>query len=292
MKNFCTVADFNFLNRVLALNKSLKKYSDKYILHLLCLDDQIFNSINDENIKLYKLENLYENDKSLFHARNNDPSREALINSAGNIDKAKRLQFIWTLSPYFTWYCLDTLECDDVLYIDADIYFFSNWENLYKHLDKISVGIVEHRCETSTLNGKYNVGIVYFKNDINGYKCLTWWKNCLLFTDHQYYSTHSSCGDQKYLELFPELFQNVSVLDKFIGHLAPWNFNQHLYKKDKILWNNLEQDLLYCHFSNFKTDFDKNTYTVAERHGIVKPSNDFIKKICDEYYESLKETKC
>ena len=44
MKNFCCVADFNFLNRVVALDKSLKKYSEEYALHLLCLDKKIFES--------------------------------------------------------------------------------------------------------------------------------------------------------------------------------------------------------------------------------------------------------
>lgn len=291
MKNFCTIADFSFLNRVLALNKSLKKFSNNYTLHLLCLDESIFNSIKEDNIKLYKIQDLLI-DKNLFNAQNNKPSREALLNTNGDIEKAKKLQFIWSLSPYFSWYCIDNLNCEDILYIDSDIYFFTNWENLYKHLDSVSIGIIEHRCYTSPVNGKYNVGIVYFKNDIDGYKCLSWWKNCLLFTDHEYYSTHSSCGDQKYLELFPVLFKNVVVLDKFIGHLAPWNFNDHLYKDNKIIWNNLEQELLYCHFSNFKPNFENNTYTVAERHGIIYPTNDFIKKICDEYYESLKGEIC
>lgn len=291
MKNFCTVADINFASKVIALNNSLKKFSNNYTLHLLCLDTEIFNKIKDKNIKLYKLEDLL-NDKLLYNCKNNQPSREALINSQNNIEKAKKLQFIWSLSAYFTWYCLENINCEDILYVDADIYFFNNWESLYYYLHEVSVGIVEHRCITSPLNGKYNVGIVYFKNDFDGYKCLTWWKNCLLFTDHEFYISHGTCGDQKYLELFPELFNNVAVLDKFIGHLAPWNFSNHEFKNNKIIWNKTEQDLLYCHFSNFKPDFKNNSYIVAQRHGIINPTNDFIKNICDEYFESLKETAC
>lgn len=291
MKNFCTIADYDFLTRVLALNKSLKNFSSNYTLHLLCLDNKIYDSINDKNIKLYKIENLLK-DEILFKAKNNPPSREAILNTNKNIEKAKNLQFIWSLSAYFTWYCLENLECEDVLYIDSDIYFFNSLENLYSNLNNVSVGIVEHRCETSTLNGKYNVGIVYFKNDINGYKCATWWKNCLLFTDHEFYMSHGTCGDQKYLELFSKLFSNVVVLDKFIGHLAPWNFHEHLYKGKKIIWRGLEQDLLYCHFSNFKPDFKNNTYIPAQRHGIIQLNNEYIKKIYDTYFYTLKEFEC
>jgi hypothetical protein len=291
MKNFCTVADSGFLNRVLALNKSLKKFSSNYKLHLLCLDDKIYESIDDSNIQLYKLESLLE-DKHLLEAKDNPPSRESLLNCSGDLIKAKRLQFVWSLSAYFSWYCLENLNCEDILYIDSDIYFYNNWEDLYSNLNNVSIGIVEHRCLTSPLNGKYNVGIVYFKNDLDGYKCLTWWKNCLLFTNHEFYKTHNTCGDQKYLELFPVLFKNVVILDKFIGHLAPWNINEHKYEDEMIIWNNVKQKLLYFHFSNFKPDFDKNTYIPAQRHGILHLNNSFLKSIYDEYFESLKETKC
>ena len=127
------------------------------------------------------------------------------------------------------------------------------------------------------------------KNDLDGYRCAFSWKNWLLTVGHEYYESHSTCGDQKYLELFPILFDNVIVLDKFIGHLAPWNFLSHEYKKNKIIWNGIEQDLLYCHFSNFK--LTPNGYVVAARHGYNSPPNQYIKSISDEYYEKLRQYK-
>ena len=293
MRNFCTVADNDFFNKVSALNYSLSTNScdsQDYSLHLLCLDDEIYEKCNNqENITCHKLSDLVRSDLLLSKSKNNAPSREALINSNGDIDKAKYIQFIWSLSAYFSWWCLENLEIEDILYIDSDIYFFSNYEKLYDHLEDCSIGIVEHRCPYNPDNGKYNVGIVYFKNDLDGYKCSSWWKNCLLFTNHQYYQTHGKCGDQKYLELFPQLFNNVSVLDDHIGHLAPWNFSHHRYEDKQIIWNNKKQDLLYCHFSNFK--YDDKGYELAPRHGYQTPPNNFVKKIADIYYNALKENK-
>ena len=288
MKNFCTAADVNFAPRVLALNDSLKKFSNDYTLHLLCLDKEIFDAIEDENIKKYSLSSLMRTDKLLESASSNKPSREALINSK-SIEQATKLQFIWALSAYFSWYCLDVLEIEDILYIDSDIYFYNDWRVIYESVGEASVGIVEHRCKYNPDNGKYNVGIVYFKNDLDGYRCAFFWKNWLLTVGHEYYESHSTCGDQKYLELFPILFDNVIVLDKFIGHLAPWNFLSHEYKKNKIIWNGIEQDLLYCHFSNFKLTPDG--YVVAARHGYISPPNQYIKSISDEYYEKLRQYK-
>ena len=288
MKNFCTLADNNFYDRVAALNDSLCNFSKNYKLHLLCLDDEIYEKCKDkDNFICYKIKDLLENDPSLRKSKENEPSREAFIVSKGDLEGARKNQFAWLLAPYFSWWCLENLEIDDILYIDADIYFYSSYNELYQHLDDCSIGIVEHRCPYNPDNGKYNVGIVYFKNDLDGYKCSSWWKNCLLFTDHQYYSTHGKCGDQKYLELFPQLFNNVKVLDEYIGHLATWNFLQHEYKNDKIIWKGKEQKLLYCHFSNFKCNTDG--YQIAPRHGFQAPPNGFVKKIADIYYNVLKE---
>jgi len=288
MKNFCTVADRNFCDRVLALNQSLYKHGDDYTLHLLCLDDEIYNSTKDiKNIIRYHIDDLLKEDTFLSRSLENPPSREALINSRGNIEAAKKVQFIWSLSCYFSWWCLDKLDPEDILYIDADIYFYSSYKSLYPHLKDCSIGIVEHRCNYNPDNGKYNVGIVYFKNDIDGYKCSTWWKNCLLFTNHEYYSTHNTCGEQKYLELFETLFSGVKVLDPYIGHLAPWNFLFHSYDGDKIIWKGEKQELLYCHFSNFKIDKKNHTYSLAPRHGFEVPPNKFIKDIADQYYNVL-----
>jgi len=243
MKNFCSISDFKFKNKLLALNESLRRYDSNYVLNVLCLDSELKKfllNLQDNNIRIYDLDNLINQDKKLASSKYNNPSREALNNTKGNIEKAKELQFIWSLSPYFTWYCLEHLDIEEILYIDSDIYFFSNWNQIYESTKNSSVGIVEHRCNYNPDNGKYNVGIVYFRNDIDGYKCCTWWKNCLINTNHEYYNTHSSCGDQKYLELFEILFQKVKVLDTDIGHLAPWNYYFHSYRNNKIIWDGRE----------------------------------------------------
>jgi hypothetical protein len=295
MNNFCTLADNNFTEKVLALNTSLKRHQENYVLHLLCVDDEIYRKCNEPNIKKYKISDLLREDVNLRTARSNPPSREALLNTGNDFLQAQKLQFLWALASYFSWWCLENLEVDDILYIDSDIYFLRGLEDLEKSVEDCSVGIVEHRCPYNPVNGKYNVGIVYFKNDFEGYKVLTWWKNCLLRHDNEYFQTHGTCGDQKYLEVFEQLSTNVKVLDEDIGHLAPWNFNYHGYTNNKIVWNKKEQELLYCHFSNFKPKYDINSYELAPRHGFLKEpthsahQQQFIKLIADQYYNDLRE---
>mgnify|MGYP003134222438 CR=1 FL=1 len=289
MIDFCTLADINFRDRIVALKESLYEHNPGSVLHLLCLDDKIYNSLNNTDIKCYKISKLMNSDRLLRRCRNNKPSREALLNTNNEIEKAKYLQFIWSLSAYFTWWCLENLDLPEITFVDGDIYFYSNLEPLRSATLDASVGIVEHRCPYNPVNGKYNVGIVYFKNDLDGYKCSTWWKNCMLLPDNEFYETHGMCGDQKYLELFGELFDNVKVIDKDFGHLAPWNFVYHSYNEEKIVWQGNNQTVLYCHFSNFEPNFETGTYSVARRHGFVDPPNHFIKRMTDKYYNSLRE---
>lgn len=290
MKNFCTVSDSKFRDRVLALNCSLSKYSDNYKLHLLCLDDSIYESVkNNKNIICYKIFDLLNNDSQLVSCRDNAPSREAIVAGGGDINKAKNIQFIWALSAYFSNYCLLNIpNIDSILYIDSDIYFFDNWEKIYDYTTNINIGLVEHRIKHYHNNGKYNVGIVFFKNNQQGIDCSSLWRDLLLYTGHRFYESHGDCGDQKYLELFSNFFNGVESFDNFFGHLAPWNFKYHTFTENSILWNSMEQKVMYCHFSNFVPNFDNDTYIPAPRHGITKLDNQLLQKIYDEYYQVLK----
>ena len=87
MKNFCTVSDGNFCDRVWALNRSLSNGSKDYKLHVLAIDDDAYLKFsntengNNNNIKIYKLQDLIELDPLLAKSRKNKPSYEAVNGS-------------------------------------------------------------------------------------------------------------------------------------------------------------------------------------------------------------------
>jgi hypothetical protein len=285
MKYFCTITDRRFLSRVYALNDSLGKFNKDYKLLTLCIDFDEPQSTKD-NIVFYKLNDLL-NDTELLKAKNNPPSPEALLNR--NYEEAKNVQFVWSLSSYFTNFCINLdFVTEDILYIDADIYFFSDWSIIYNYTKHMDIGLVEHRMPWTGNSGKYNVGIVYFKKNTNGINCSDFWKNCLLNTDHEFYKDYGGCGDQKYLELFPSIFNNVDSFDNYIGHLAPWNLPYHQYIDNKIIWNNHIQDVMYYHFSNFY--YDEQSFIPAPRHHIHDVSSvPLLQKLHEEYYNTLKK---
>ena len=290
MTNICTIADDNFRLRFLAMRESIVRYDGEYNLNLLCLDDEIYDFIskNYSDVNCYRIEDLVEEDSELATARENNPSYEALNVCKGNVEDAKRLQFIWALASYFSWYCLKKLNLSDILYVDADIYFFNSMDYIDELKILGSIGLIENRIPDTSVNGRFNVGIIYFKNDEQGLSCCEFWKECLLNPENEYYSEYGVCGDQKYLELFDKLYEGVFVFDDYIGHLAPWSLPYHKFIGTKGMWNGRLQDIIFFHFSNFDYDFGKGTYVPARRHNIVTlPQNSTPHQMYEEYYKCL-----
>lgn len=301
MKNFCSISDKNYLNKVLTLYKSLiNTQNSNFLLHIICLDDYTFSFFNKnkfEKINSIHIKQMENEDFSLkYFKTNNIPSNEAISNANAQKKDPKYIQFCWALAPYTCWYLLENLKIESILYIDSDLYFYKDIEEIYQEISNKSVGIIRHRIDYIESAGEYNVGIVYFNNDYAGLSCSKWWKSVLLDSKNQYAKKYGTCGDQKYLELFIPLFgsENVCVIDEKIGHLAPWNVTFHRYEEEKIVWENRKQDLFFFHFAHFVPDFENNKFKSSYNKewiwGIPEQTNDYVKKIYDDYFLACKES--
>ena len=79
MKNFSTVCDSNFCDRVWALNQSLSRWSDDYTLNILCLDQKAKDQFDlkvekNKNISTFFIEDLKREDPILNRSSSNEPS--------------------------------------------------------------------------------------------------------------------------------------------------------------------------------------------------------------------------
>jgi hypothetical protein len=276
MKNICTLSDINYLHQGLALYDSLNKHSTNFKLHYLCLCDNsysIISKIENENIQAYNIKDLLKNDAKLVDIKNNDYS-----------------YFCWLLSSYF---CNKLLpDFNNIMYVDSDIYFHKDVQIIYDEIGDRDVGIFRHRMFPLDLErgeGKYNVGVVYFKNSEGGNRTLWWWADAVL---NKKYPELATCGDQKYLDKFPALCKNIYI-DKNIGHGAPWQWQVYeLLGDDKIIWEGQQQELIFTHFASFK--LTKSSYIPTIHHRCYTPisayeNNIHLKSIYDNYYLKIKE---
>jgi hypothetical protein len=289
MKHITIVSDSKYLIFGVALIDSLHKTATIPItIHYFCIDDHCFTILQRlqlDNVIPYEPSTLFnESNQVLCHIKKTD------------------FQYLcWSLASIFTNHILHTIECDSVTYIDSDIYFHKDIQLLFNEFGEKDCGIFKHRFlqdyEESPY-GKYNVGIVYFKNSTIGREVSHWWSDAVL---HRKYPKLATCGDQKYLDLFPRICGKDNIyIDDNIGHGAPWNwlvYGLDAVKDGIITWRGQTQPLVFTHFSKFGTDFPNNKFTCTSSiYGIYTHNGKIYEipglyQLHAEYFNALKIAK-
>ncbi|MDR9894882.1 FkbM family methyltransferase [Aetokthonos hydrillicola Thurmond2011] len=245
MYYFCTYFDHRYLPRGLALYRSLKQHCSGFKLWVLCLNStcyDILSQLNLPDIYLISLEDFEQNDDELLIAKQN----RTLI------------EYYFTCTPSLPLYILNKCaEVDLITYLDADLYFFSNPERLYKEIGDNSIAIIEHRFSQKNEHlikyGIYNVGWLSFRRDEYGLSCLRWYREqCLEWCYDRV--EENRFADQKYLDDWTTRFENVVVLEHKGANVASWNIDKYKINGHKNqVWID-EQLLIFYHFHSF----DKN----------------------------------
>jgi len=284
MKNICTVSDINYLYKGLTLYESLISKNKNLIIHYLCIDDLTFDKItkySSPNLIPYHINTLLSEDNNLLGLKLNEYK-----------------YFCWSLASYFSNYLLNK-GLESITYIDSDIYFHENIDYIYNEIGSNEIGIFRHRqfeLSSPKLEGWFNVGVVYFKNNKIGRHICNWWANSVLYKKYPHLAT---CGDQKYLDEFLNMCpEDYIFIDGNIGHGAPWQWQLYDYseyeKNGNIIWDGKTQKLIFSHFSQF--EYDDKSYIPSKMHHIYTPMNMYyenksLKIIYDNYYQEIIKTK-
>lgn len=287
MNCFCTISDYYYLPMGISMIDSIRKHTkNEFVVYYLCLDDATFEKLT--NLRLANITPV-----SLKH----------LIETYDDLKTYKSKEyreFVWMLSSYFSDYIMSLQEHIHVTYVDSDILFYDSVDLFYDEIGNKSVGIIKHRQIPDTAwsaDGKYNVGVVYFKNDTIGRRCLSWWKDAVL---HKKYPQLATCYDQKYLEGFLMMYteNEICVVDTTFAHSAPWHFrlfDWSSYHIDQtIKWQGKSQKLLFNHFSRFKYTDKGYTPTNGEYADHTLNFSVFkipvIEQMYDDYFRMIQTT--
>tara|TARA_Y100000992_G_C21255507_1_gene488264 strand:+ start:326 stop:1252 length:927 start_codon:yes stop_codon:yes gene_type:complete len=271
MINICSLSDKNYFRYGMALYDSLiANCEQEFTLHYLCMDDETYDAVSKLNLDHINLVRMQEIEKTEDFKTLKE---NTVYNPSGNNT------YCWAMGSFFSEYLVSNLNLEDILYVDSDICFYNSIDKMYEVISSKSIAIMLHRHnEIGAYVGAYNVGVIYFKNDDPGYKCLKWWRDCVITPNNQWAEKYGTCGDQKYLEAFGSLFgdENICIIDEEIGHGAPWNMGIYKYLDNniggKISWTpdkNLdigienktrEQDMYFVHFAQFTPDYENQRY--------------------------------
>lgn len=234
MNQFCTLFNSKYLSRGLCLYSSLLRHNPDAFLTVFAFDDVTLTTLLSLNLPSMRVVSLAEFETA-------ELLKVKTERSLG--------EYCWTCTPAVIEHCLEKFQMDSCTYLDADLYFWTNAKSLFEELGDRSVMITEHRYtpeyDKTQISGKYCVQFMTFRNNPQGRKALSWWKErCLEWCFNRI--EDGKFGDQKYLDDWTERFEGVHSLKHLGGGLAPWNIQQY-----DIVQEN--PSLKFCEKSSRKT---------------------------------------
>lgn len=266
--HFTTVLSESHLFKLIPMYVSLKLQCKNFKLYVLCANNSVFdilNKINFEDIVLITLAEVENLEKALKKAKENRSFHE----------------YCWTLKPALLYYVMNKYdEAQYYAHLDADLFFFSDVEELFNENPEATIFLTDHRNSDEfkkyyDLSGLYNTGFVGLRNCSIAKKAVLLWlyrciKRCTAFYDEK----NKTFGDQRHVEDWPKIFQNVHVVNSRGANAAFWNIKQYEVSKiDNNVFLN-DEKLLFYHYSGLSIigskEFDLSYYYHIDDDNIVK----------------------
>ena len=281
MRVYCTLFDKSYLPNFLALHQSLKSKKSKFIIYAFCMDDLSYDFLKENY-----------SDQSI-----SPRSHAQLLNYFPDLEEVKKhrsiVEFYFTCSPFICKYTLvNQPDCDYVTYLDADLYFFGDPEIIFEEIKGYSISIIQHKFygwgKRYLKYGEFNVGWVTFKNDKTGTACLELWlEECKSWCYDFYDELNQRFGDQKYLDKWPIIFDNVKVIELKGANLAPWNVGQYKLSISDTADIFVDNDpLIFYHFASFKK-LGPSLYTTSSSRYFSRPNKILKNKIYKLYLREI-----
>lgn len=241
MIHIVTLFAQNYMARGLAMIESIQSQTKVPIqFTVLAMDQSTYSYLDSLKIPLWNVMGIQDFPDSDFN---------------GLISSRPFRELCWTAASCLMEYIFKKDgESDFVVYVDADCYFFSGIETLTSSWeDRNNIFVHEHRysperLQWATTAGRFNVGVVGFRGrSTEASICLERWRKqvldvCELNPELGY------CGDQGYLNEWPQLYSGLQIMASPGEGAAPWNI-EHLEAKSsekRILITN--QVLSFYHF--------------------------------------------
>lgn len=196
-----------------------------------------------------------------------------------------RDKFRWSLKPVFMSKLLDEKVSDKMIYLDNDLFFFSNYDFLFNLLDQYALLLTPHyykyspKREQNWFEANFRVGLFnagFVGANKNARQSLQWWADCCAYRCEKN-SFRGLFDDQKYLDLLPIMNPDAHIIRHQGCNVAGWNTD--VCKRSVVNYKvmiNEQFPIVFIHF---------NETTVRE---IVKGSDALLYNYYHAYVVNLK----
>jgi hypothetical protein len=224
VNHFCTISTQDHLYKVSALAESLVNQGQEVLLHVLVVDSET-PAANDNHCRYWKLSDL----------SSNATAQTIIRKYKANADKLR-----WSLKPVFLKYLLEQEKVPRLIYLDNDLFFYSDYQFLFDLLGKHSFLLTPHyykhnpKKEQNWLEANFRVGLFnagFVGVNATAIDTLQWWADCCIYRCEKN-SFRGLFDDQKYLDLIPVMEETAYIVRHKGCNVAGWN--TELCKREMI----------------------------------------------------------
>src|SRR5476651_2229543 len=133
MRYYCTYFDHHYLPRGLALYDSMRQHAGDFELWVLCLSDEcerMLQRLNLPGVKTISMREFEAGDAALLAAKQN----------------RSQIEYFFTCTPSLPLFLFKKNPVmDSVTYLDGDLYFFGDAEEIHEEIGEASIAITPHR---------------------------------------------------------------------------------------------------------------------------------------------------
>lgn len=252
--NFCTLFDSYYIHKGIATYLSLERVTEDFHLYVMAFDKDSYNKLKEIGFKHMTVELV------------DDFETPELLAVKPTRNKA---EYCWTCGPSVIWHFMQKYKLPDITYIDADLFFMSSPQIIFDEIGDKSIGLTEHNNVDSSISGRFCVQYNYFKNDEEGVKALKWWRDSCIdwcfsrFEDGKF-------GDQRYLDAFPQRYNNICVVENRGVGIGSWNMLRYKFTDTDLTFEGKKYPFVFFHMHGIKMD-------IVDKELIIKSINVYLK---------------
>lgn len=275
---FCTIITSDYIHYALALHKSLSHFGNDVKLYILISDGNEMVS--------RKIEEKYPGIFIVY-------SKELCASGIGKNIYEKYYDedisaFRWSMKPVLINYLLELKDYQKIIYLDADIYFYNDYNFLLDELDIYNVSLTPHWRSPDPHTDLINFGSLYKEGIFNGgfigvnkkgKDAMDWFaKVCEFICIND--SAQVMYYDQLHLNMLPVYFDKVGIIKHKGCNVANWNMveckRSLAIDKQRVLIAN-EFPIVFIHFSK------------ATVNGIIGGADPLLVPYLEDYYKVLNQ---
>jgi hypothetical protein len=268
-----TSINLNYLGRALTLARSLGNYDSSF--HFVLVVVEPVHELSSDEIE--KIRNI--DGGRTFHEVLT--LKDIDTRDIKGFENYSVIEMCTSIKGKVSTELLERSDSAYVTYLDPDLYFYDSINHIRKAHKEFDVLLTPHIINPPLNNsviwndevfgtlrhGVFNLGFVSFKKSNYSLRVSRWWADRLNVSCSSNYSS-GVFTDQKWWDLSPVYFPEISIVKNFGWNMAPWNLEErNLVSLNPPILSNGEA-LIFFHYSKF-------------------PSNEFSSKVLGSHNTKL-----